>query len=477
MQKFNTGGAASGMLGQSSSLSPYAGPYVTDMLGKGMALSELPYQQYGGPLTAGQSDLQTQAFQGLANLAMPTTAQTTYDPMSFTGAGYAAPTAQQAADGEMGAYTPASENVLQQYMTPYLQGALQPQYDAALRQSEIQAQKLQSQYGKAGAYGGSRQGVAEAELQRGLLDRMAGITGRGYQDAFTQAQKQFNTEQQRQMDAAGQAQRYGIQALGAQRLGGAEQRAIEGQGIAADIAQFEQERDYPYKQVQYAQSLLQGLPISTQDYQYAEPSTLSNVMGELAVFRSSGTMGIFGRRIMANIDSQINDRMQMYAGNPQGLMQRYAQTQELVDLLALQKMKNDRAAATSAVQGAMQTPSNTVKGQLEQEAMQGSRNDVLRSMAPGIQQQGQRMAQMQNRAAMGLPGQAAPNMARMADGGIVGYQQGGGVKRFQTGAMVENDESRFGVTTDSGLTPDEAVAVDMQGPEAQQPKFGDELGA
>jgi hypothetical protein len=130
---------------------------------------------------------------------------------------------------------------------------------------------------------------------------------------------------------------------------------------------------------------------------------------------------------MANIDSQINDRMQMYAGNPQGLMQRYSQTQELVDLLALQKMKNDRAAATNAVQGAMQPPPGTVKGQLEQEAMQGARNDVLRSMAPGIQQQGQQMAQMQNRAAMGLPGQAAPNMARMAQGGIVGYADGGDV--------------------------------------------------
>jgi hypothetical protein len=89
-----------------------------------------------------------------------------------------------------------------------------------------------------------------------------------------------------------------------------------------------------------------------------------------------------------NIDSQINDRMNAFSGNPQALMQRYAQTQELVDLLALQKMKNDRAAATSAVQGAMQTPSNTVKGQLEQEAMQGSRNDVLRSMAPGIHSKG-----------------------------------------------------------------------------------------
>jgi hypothetical protein len=159
---------------------------------------------------------------------------------------------------------------------------------------QIQAQKLQSQFGKAGAYGGSRQGVAEAELQRGLLDRMAGITGTGYQQAFEQAQNQFNAEQQRQMAAAGQAQQYGIQALGAQRLGGAEQRAIEGQGIAADIAQFTEERDYPYKQVQYQQSLLQGLPVTTQDYQYAEPSTLSNVMGGAGgILGLLETMGLF----------------------------------------------------------------------------------------------------------------------------------------------------------------------------------------
>lgn len=185
---------------------------------------------------------------------------------------------------------------------------------------------------------------------------------------------------------------------------------------------------------------------------------------------------------MNNIDSQINDRMNTYAGNPQALQQRYAQTQELVDLLALQKMKNDRAAATNAVQGAMQTDTNTYKGQLEQEAMQGARSDVMRSMGPGIQQQGQRMAQMQNRAAVGmpttgLPAQPAPNMRGMAMGGIVGYQQGGGVKRFQQGlAVIGDDESRFGVTTDSGLPPEEAIAMDMQGPEAQQPKFGDELG-
>lgn len=237
--------------GEVETLSSWAAPYVTNMLGKGQALSNMPYQAYGGPLTAGQSALQTQAFQGLANLAMPTQAQTTYDPMSFTTAGTA-----------------------QQYMSPYLQAALDPQYAAAQRQADIAAQKLQSQYGRAGAYGGSRQGVAEAELQRGLLDRMAGITGAGYQQAFQQAQNQFNAEQQRQMAAAGQAQQYGLQALGAQRAGGAEQRGIESEGVAADYAQFREERDYPFKQVEFQKGLLSNLPIQQTTTQYADPSTL-----------------------------------------------------------------------------------------------------------------------------------------------------------------------------------------------------------
>ena len=59
------------MLGQSSSLSPFAGPYVGDMLGKGAALASMPYEAYMGPLSAGESQLQNQAFSGLANLALP----------------------------------------------------------------------------------------------------------------------------------------------------------------------------------------------------------------------------------------------------------------------------------------------------------------------------------------------------------------------------------------------------------------------
>jgi hypothetical protein len=247
------------------------------MLGKGAALANMPYTAYEGQLTAGPSALQSQAFQGLGALQVPGNASMQYNPMSFTGAAYAPPTAAQTAAGQPGAYTPASGNVVQQYMTPYLQASLDPQYAAARRQSEIQAQQLQSQYGKAGAYGGSRQGVAEAELQRGLLDRMSDITGQGYQQAFTQAQNQFNAEQNRQMQAAQQASRLGLDILDKQRAGGTEQRNIEQQGVAADLAQFEFERDYPQRQVQFMQSLLQGLPLETQAYNYTSTSPLQNI--------------------------------------------------------------------------------------------------------------------------------------------------------------------------------------------------------
>ena len=54
-----------------SSLSNWAGDYVTDMLGRGWAMADAPYEAYGGPLTAGPSDLQTQAFGGIAGLTLP----------------------------------------------------------------------------------------------------------------------------------------------------------------------------------------------------------------------------------------------------------------------------------------------------------------------------------------------------------------------------------------------------------------------
>ena len=238
------------------SLSGWAAPYVTGMLAKGEALANQPYQAYGGPLTAGQSELQTQAFQGLGALNVPTTQMGGFTPTSFT-----------------------SGTTAQDFMSPYIGAALEPQIAEAQRQAEIQRVQNASRLGKAGAFGGSRQAIMESEGQRNLLRNLADIYGTGMQQAYTQGMGQFNTEQQRQMAAQDLTNRFGLSALAAQQVGGGLQRDIEQQGIAADYGQFREERDYPYKQVQYQQSLLQGLPISKQETTYIEPSSLSTGLG------------------------------------------------------------------------------------------------------------------------------------------------------------------------------------------------------
>ncbi len=241
--------------GTESSLSNWAGDYVTNMLGKGQALSETPYQAYTGPLTAGASGLQQQAFQGVAGLTLPTN-MGAFAPQSFTAQGTA-----------------------QQYMNPYIQASLDPQLNEARRQAEISRLGDAARLSKAGAYGGSRQAIMESELNRNLMQKQADITGIGYNTAYDKAAQQFNIEQGRGLEAQTAANQYGLSALGRQADLGAVQRGIEGEGIAADYGQFKEERDFPFKQVQYPQSLLQGMPLAAQSYSYQEPSTISNIMG------------------------------------------------------------------------------------------------------------------------------------------------------------------------------------------------------
>ena len=269
--------------GLESSLSPWAGPYVTDMLGKGAALGKKPYEAYKGPLTAGASNLQNQAFSGLGSLGIPQATSVG----SFTGSAYTPPTAASALAGGTatpGYYGPASGNVVQNYMNPYLEAALEPQYAQAAQDYGLAQRDLQSRYGKAGAYGGSRQGAAEGVLGGEALRNMSAITGRGYEQAYANAQSQFDKDRA-----------YGLEGLMQQADFGALQRGIDAEGINADIAAFEAERDDPYKQLQFQQSLLQGLPISTQAYNYTEPSTFNQAAGGAGtILDLMKTIGFFG---------------------------------------------------------------------------------------------------------------------------------------------------------------------------------------
>jgi hypothetical protein len=300
VKKYATGGTTmpTGATGSESSLSNWAGDYVTGMLGQGQALANKPYEAYTGPLTAGASGLQNQAFGMAAGLKTP-------------GAiGQAATTAGGIASMAPGAgkYTPVGIDFgvdqAQQYMNPYVQSALNPAMEEARRQADIARVADAGRLTQAGAYGGSRQAIMESEGRRNLMDKQNQMLTSGYSTAFDKAQQQFNADQARRIQEQQFGTTSGLQGLqtglqGAQTQGqlgnlqsqadlaglsamsglGGVQRGIESEGIAADKAQFEEARLNPYKMVQFQQSLLSGLPLAAQSYNIPGASNLQQFAG------------------------------------------------------------------------------------------------------------------------------------------------------------------------------------------------------
>lgn len=248
-----------------SNLSSWAGPGIADYITRGTAIARQPYEAYTGPLTAGSSPLQQQAFNTAGDIKVPT--------------------------ASMGAYTPGTFDAAaaQKYMNPYLQASLDPQLAEARRQSQITQMGNAAQATKAGAFGGSRGALMNTETQRNLGTNLANITGQGYNTAYNNAQNQFNTENTMGLQAQNQTNQYGLQALSNQLGMGSAQRGIESEGIAAQKAQFEEERNYPMAGVLATQKLYQGLPVST------VTNTTSTTPMQNAMGIASGASGLYDR--------------------------------------------------------------------------------------------------------------------------------------------------------------------------------------
>jgi len=272
--------AASGVpldTSKTSTLSPWVGDYVTNALGQASALAAAPYQAYQGPLTAGPSNLQQQAFAGASEMT-----QAGYTPGQFTTGTFDAGAAQQ-------------------YMNPYLSAALDPQLKELQRQNQIANMTNAGQLTKAGAYGGSRQAIMNAENQRNMLDKTNTLVSQGYNTAYDKAMAQYNADQGRQMDVqkSNEASRqygadFGLKSLNELSTLGATQRGIESEGLAADKAQFEEQRDWAYKMPQYQLNMLSNLPIgasTTSSDQTGINSILSNISGLGSLYKQLAGLG------------------------------------------------------------------------------------------------------------------------------------------------------------------------------------------
>ena len=164
--------------------------------------------------------------------------------------------AQQALYGATGQFSPSGIGA---FMNPYEQAVIDQTMADISRQGDIAQQGVRAQAVGAGAFGGSRQAVAEQELQRNVLEQQARTAGQlrqtGFESASQRAQQAFEQAQGRGLTAAGQAGQLGLagqqgigqfgQSIGALsgqagQLGLSGQQAIGqfGQGIGGLAGQF-----------------------------------------------------------------------------------------------------------------------------------------------------------------------------------------------------------------------------------------------
>jgi hypothetical protein len=190
----------------------------------------------------------------------------------------------------------------QQYMSPYFQNVVDAQQRQAIdaaRQAQLGGNLAAA---RQGTYGGARQALLQGQRESGLRTQLGDIQARGLQDAYTQAQQQFERDRSAGLQAGqtrlaasqglgGLAQTFG--GLGTQQLAG-ELDVLKTQGAFGDLQrsvsqqQMDAQRQALQDQAQYGQTqigqfsnLLRGIPLSgtTQTTTTPPPSFASQLTG------------------------------------------------------------------------------------------------------------------------------------------------------------------------------------------------------
>jgi hypothetical protein len=231
-------------------------------------------------------------------------------------------------------------------MSPYMQQVTDYQKSQAVRDYNIAQQARKAQAIGAGAFGGSRQAIAESEAQRNLQSQLQGIEGQGRQQAFQNAQQ----AQQFGANLGLQGLQAGYQGLG-QGITGAQAglaglgTAMQGyqtglQGVGQGISAGNLGLAGTAQGIQGSQAGMQGAGYGLQGVQgatgagqyglagYGQGISAAQALGALGGQQLSGQQNIInlqstlGAQQQAQQQNMINQAIQNYA-----MQQQYPQQQ------------------------------------------------------------------------------------------------------------------------------------------------------
>jgi hypothetical protein len=188
--------------------------------------------------------------------------------------------------GTTGAFDPTS---YRQFYDPFVEDVIRGTEADLQRQADVERQRIGGGAVQAGAFGGSRQAVAEQELQRNVAQQMADTSARLRSAAFTGAQQQAQSAFENQM-ARGQtgAQIFGQLGQGIGQLGTSQAALGEAAQAAASrdvnalfnvgaLQQAQQQAEYdvqrasaieeayePFQRFNYMSDIFRGVPSTQQ---------------------------------------------------------------------------------------------------------------------------------------------------------------------------------------------------------------------
>tara|TARA_Y100001938_G_scaffold89702_1_gene122840 strand:+ start:418 stop:1347 length:930 start_codon:yes stop_codon:yes gene_type:complete len=260
-----------------SNLPKYVRPYFERLLDRTEAESLRDYETYEGQRLAGEAQDTLDSRQRARDVAgTPIAGLPAAQAATTAGVGRAL----QGMGFEAGQFDSAAAD---QYMSPYMQQVVDVQKERAILDAQRQGAGRGAQAVQAGAFGGSRAAVQEALAGEALNRQLAEIQASGQQQAFEQAQQQFERDRAARADA----ERIG---LGAGELAGQQARSLADLGrlaregdiesarlleqVGKDITTREQagldlayqdfvrQRDFPRENLQFLSSILRGVPIT-----------------------------------------------------------------------------------------------------------------------------------------------------------------------------------------------------------------------
>ena len=201
--------------------------------------------------------------------------------------GVGAPTVQQGIGQVLGAAAPVGASDIAQYLNPYQQYVT----GEIARQGQMMQNRLAAQAVGAGAFGGGREGVQQAELQGRTLEAMGRAQQAGFGQALgaAQRQQQVGLQAGQQLGQLGLGQQQMAQADISQLMGaGGIQQQLAQQALdAARQTQLQQQYE-PYQRAEFLANLYAAGPKSQSGL------TMATTPGTSPLAQSIGTgLGAF----------------------------------------------------------------------------------------------------------------------------------------------------------------------------------------